>query len=107
MYAVVGLAKLCHAGGMTAEALFLRVLTLACDRLFMAPVFLKDLLRADAAGTLFTLSSRPEAFAPLNPALDDEVKKHAVLNVLTAARAYIRWLQLTAPSPSQDTLPLL
>lgn len=92
---------------MTAEALFLRVLTLGCDRLFMAPVFLKDLLRADAAGTLFILSSRPEAFAPLNPALDANAKQQAVSNVLTAARAYIRWLQNTATAPSQDTLPLV
>lgn len=92
---------------MTAEAIFLRVLTLACDRLFMAPVMLKESLRNDATGTLFAISSRPETLAPLNPFLDADGKQHAISDVLTAARAYVRWLQNKEPAPSECSLPMV
>lgn len=93
---------------MTAEAMFLRVLTMACDRLFMAPVELRQALRHASAETLYQLSVAPEQFAPLNPSLDAARRREEIAHVLTAARAYALWHQRTSASSTgeQTELPL-
>jgi hypothetical protein len=68
---------------------FALVLNHAADRLYLKPVWLGDDLKRDSAGTLFTLSARPESFGILKPCHDAEMRRVRLQDLLTAARAYV------------------
>lgn len=66
---------------------FIRLLTRACDRLFVQPVSLSESLRHYPADTLHLLSTRPEHFGAV---FDDvELRRQRLSDLLTAARTYL------------------
>lgn len=86
---------------------FRTVLWQASDRLFVQPFDLAIDLDTDPQGTLYRLSTAPEAFAPIKPALTDADRLHRHQQLLTAAKAYIVAVRkLTADAVDQGELPL-
>jgi len=76
-----------HSLRETFRESLIRLLTRACDRLFVQPVSLPESLRHYPADTLHLLSTRPEHFGAV---FDDvELRRQRLSDLLTAARTYL------------------
>lgn len=85
---------------------YAKILTQACDRLFVEPVRLTEKLLTESARTMHMLSTRPEAFGELRPREFADNHQEALSNLLTAAKAFVSAHRKHQEPPQQQQLPL-